>query len=444
MVLRCDCTSSIHSPSSRSALFIKYYFPFNKFELIRVVKSVRQSCDVPPEILHMLETFRMMVNDCIRIGLQHDASTLKRLAMLSYCQLARYRILSQYKKAAISRAAAILSNRKKSIRRGHQTKNPCMMKPILASYRGFKIDSDNFGIPIGNNQYYRIPLNRYLKLILMCDPTISLRSFTLTPSSISISYSKDVDEMECYGMVGIDRNLKNITVGNINEVIQYDLSKAADIAENTRSIMRSFRRNDARIVRNLASKYGRRRNNRVKQLLHKVSKFVVQKAKQEKTALVFEDIRHIRSMYQRGNYQNKSFRAKMNSWDFSEIKRQMQYKAKAEGLPSIQLTGEQTRGTSSLCPQCGTRTQAAARGDVWHQRQLWCEQCQRWCDRDVIAAMNLSLRGLLQFSSPQGAASEAMLLGIGYFRPIIRRVDAAKLNSRKLVVHCGFSRTTIV
>ena len=59
--------------------------------------------------------------------------------------------------------------------------------------------------------------------------------------------------------MGIDRNLRNVTVGNAEQVTYYDVSKVVEIAENTRSIVRSFKRNDVRIRREIAAKYGRRR-----------------------------------------------------------------------------------------------------------------------------------------------------------------------------------------
>ena len=80
---------------------------------------------------------------------------------------------------------------------------------------------------------------------------------------------------------------------------------------------------------------------------------------------------------------------------------------------------------------------------------LWCQRCKTWTDRDVIAALNLSMRGRSRFyrSLPQseaaegrsqgadsasftqveekGLASEAME-GNGT-RTLILRVDASKL-----------------
>lgn len=167
---------------------------------------------------------------------------------------------------------------------------------------------------------------------IVSDPSLKLRSFTLTADSLSICISKEVQTIECTSIEGIDRNLRNLTVGNESNVVQYDLSKATDIAENTRSIVRSFKRNDVRIRRKLYRKYGLRRKRRVNQLLNRLTKAIVQQVKQKTSAIAFEDIRHIRKMYQKGNYQGCSFRARLNGWSFAEVKRQIEYKAAWEGI----------------------------------------------------------------------------------------------------------------
>lgn len=228
-----------------------------------------------------------------------------------------------------------------------------------------------------------------------------------------------------------------MTTGNVECVVQYNVSKLVDIAENTRSIVRSFRRNDVRIRKKIYAKYGRRRKDRTHQLLHKLSKTVVGHAKEKKAAIVFEDISCIRQLYLRGNGQGRSHRAKMNLWPFHELERQIAYKAAWEGIPVIQLSKQETRGTSKLCPQCGKRTQVAERNDIMHKRQLWCECCRRWQDRDILAAMNIFYKGLLRFSSSQSAASEAMVQEPVHKETVILRVDAAKLSP----IQSGLDRT---
>ena len=77
------------------------------------VKSVWQYYVPVDDVLRLLDVFRRMVNDSIRIGLLNDASSLRRLSLLSYNQLAHYDSPSCYKLCAISRAAGILAARKK-------------------------------------------------------------------------------------------------------------------------------------------------------------------------------------------------------------------------------------------------------------------------------------------------------------------------------------------
>ena len=86
------------------------------------VKSVWQYYVPVADVLRLLDLFRRMVNDCLRIGLLNDASSLRKLSLLSYNQLARYDSPSYYKLCAISRAAGILAARNKSVRRGFPTR----------------------------------------------------------------------------------------------------------------------------------------------------------------------------------------------------------------------------------------------------------------------------------------------------------------------------------
>jgi putative transposase len=157
--------------------------------------------------------------------------------------------------------------------------------------------------------------------------------------------------------------------------------------------------------------------------LHHVSKTVVQHSKENKTAIAFEDIRRIRQLYQRGNYQGRTYRGRLNNWSFADIKRLITYKAAWEGVPVIQLSKSETRGTSKLCPRCGKKITQVDRF-----RQLWCAECKRWMDRDVVAAMNLSIKGLARFASSKGLANEAMKGNPT--TTVILRVDASKLTFR--------------
>ena len=308
-----------------------------------------------------------MTNECIRIGLMNDASSLKRLSSLSYKELKRYNVPSYYKLCAISKAAGILASRKKSIKRGFETKDPYLKRSILVSCYSFRIVNDKLRIPLGNKRFEEIPLVEHT-LKVLSDKSLKVNSFTLTESSLSLCISKQVEQLVPLAAVGIDRNIRNLTAGNRSKVIYYDMTKIVKIGEITKDIVRSFKRNDVRIRKELASKYGTRKRNRIQNILNKISKNIVQSALESKEAIVFEDIKYIRSMYRRGNYQGKDYRRLMNNnWPFYEIKRQIEYKAQWLGVPIIHLTKKETRGTSLECPSCGERLQKAL-SDVQRKR----------------------------------------------------------------------------
>src|SRR5213594_2493330 len=75
---------------------------------LRVVKAVRQNYRPTEEILSLLEDFRCMVNDCVRIGLRENLTSMKSLSMKAYHQLSTYDIPTCYRLTAISRALGIL------------------------------------------------------------------------------------------------------------------------------------------------------------------------------------------------------------------------------------------------------------------------------------------------------------------------------------------------
>src|SRR3989442_1556051 len=76
-----------------------------------------------------------------------------------------------------------------------------------------------------------LPYFEAILLLILTSPLLNEPTISLVVSAIWTA--------------GLDRNLRNVTYGNEGRVIQYDLSKAVQIAETTREIVGSFRRGDA-------------------------------------------------------------------------------------------------------------------------------------------------------------------------------------------------------
>ena len=390
------------------------------------VKSVWQHYTPTRDVLELLEVFRRMVNESVRIGLANDVFSLRRLSLLSYNQLAQYDSPSCYKLCAISRAAGILAARKKSLKRGFPTRTPYAVRQQLVSCYRFKAKNDGLEIPIARGRHLSIPLTRHT-LDVISQPGVAVRSFTLTRNRLSLSIARDLATVECTSTVGVDRNLRNLTVGNDRETRHYDLSETVRIASTTIRIVASFRRDDARIRGAIASKYGERRTARIGHLLNTTTKTIVALAVQRRQALVLENIQGIRSLYRKGNSQGRRYRGRMNGWSFSEAQRQLEYKARWACLPVIRLSKRETRGSSMTCPRCGERLQS----DKRLKRKLWCSKCRVVMDRDRLAAVNLARRGRVRFArsrpliEAQGGAVEAVK---GNPTPtVIPGVDAPKL-----------------
>src|SRR5437660_6076690 len=195
-----------------------------------------------------------MVNDSIRIGLLNDASSLRGLSFLSYNQLAHYDSPKCYKLSAISRAAGILAARKKSLRRGFPTRTPYAVRQQLVSCYGFKTKNGGLEIPISRGKRLSLPLTRHT-IDVISQPGVEVRSFILTRNRLCLCIARDVAPVECSSTVGVDRNLRNLTVGDDQETRHYDLSATVRIAKTTVRIVASFGRDDTRIRANIASKY---------------------------------------------------------------------------------------------------------------------------------------------------------------------------------------------
>jgi putative transposase len=367
----------------------------------------------------MMETFKDMVNCCIRIGLENNCSSIKKLSLFSYHTLKDYQIQSYYKLTAISQAAGRLAQMKKDIKKGRKAKSPYIRKPYLVSWHGFKINGMLLSFPVSNREFANILLNDYVVKILS-DKTLQPRTFTITPTTLSITVRKNIEEVKPESIIGIDRNLRNITVSTPQQAIMYKTNKILSIKENSQSVKASFRLNDRRVKNRFFAKIRARQTRRVNQYLHKITKDIVEEAKETKSALVLENLTGIRKLYRKGNGQGNNYRRKMNSWSFYEFQRQLQYRAAWEGIP---VSFIDPKRTNQLCPRCGGQLQE----DRLYRRKLWCSNCMRFMDRDVVASMNVAYKWWSRFCHPRGILVEAMMGNIGLFEPLIPSVDGNKL-----------------
>jgi putative transposase len=348
---------------------------------------------------------------------------------------------SCYKVGVITRACAVVESRRKSAKRGIEVSRPMPLKSVVCIISAFFITAKGrLFIPLRKrDEYADVLLNQHAQKMLAGK---KLRSLTITPGSLSICYSDNVELIPIRTVYGVDRNEKNLTFGNRGRIVHLDMSETVRIKQTTREIVRSFKRPDMRVQKRLASKYWRRAANRTSQILHAATNLIVKDATENGAALALEDLDGMRRMYQRGNGHGRNYRFRLNSWPYWKAYRMLEYKSAWKGVTFIPLTRAETYGSSSECASCGERLHSPEREDAEHERTLWCQRCKVWTDRDVNAALNLSERGRSRFDrsllQPAGRQQQVILLaggkglageavmGNGTKTPILR-VDASKL-----------------
>ncbi len=367
---------------------------------MRAIKAVQQYYTPGSEILWMLEQFRQMLNECVRIGLSENVTSFKSLSTKAYNQLAAYQVMSYYKLCAISKAAGILRNYHKAVRKNSRTREPYARRLQLITCYGFKIKTldKTLLLPFKPKQPLPIPLNAHVIRILS-EPNIQIRSVTLTHERVSICYAKEVEPIQPRGLMAIDRNLDNLTLADSDgRIMRKDLARATLVKARCREIRSHIRRNDQRIRQQVTAKYGHKQCEKVRQILHHASKQVVMDAKSREFGVVMEKLTGIRRLYRKGNWQGRAYRGRMNSWSYYELQRQIEYKAHWEGIQVIYVN---PNGTSVKCSICGSRMKPE------ENRTLKCRSCGFIVDRDVNAARNILARGM-RFV-PVASAREAMV-----------------------------------
>ncbi|MGC8562161.1 MAG: RNA-guided endonuclease InsQ/TnpB family protein [Thermoplasmata archaeon] len=146
--------------------------------------------------------------------------------------------------------------------------------------------------------------------------------------------------------LGIDRN----TTGHIAVVANPQTGKVLKLGKKAEHIHRKYREIRRKLQK--AKKYRplkkiKNRENRViRDLNHKVSRKIVEIAKEQNAGIKLEKLDGIRN----NKKQTKSFNYGLSSWSFYQLQKFIEYKAKLDGIP---ITCVEPRNTSKECSRCG-------------------------------------------------------------------------------------------
>ncbi len=342
-----------------------------------------------------------MVNEAIRIGFERKAKNRFQLITMVYDYFKRrYGLHTHYILNACECAFSMLRNRR-------------WKKRPYAKHLFMKLDNQTYQlnymllkIPVKPREFMLIPLKGgEYQLSLLRDENLKRGSITITPSTVIVAFSKESFLMEPLRMVAYDINEKSVVSSDGEKV---DLSKIANMKFQYSKLRASIAKDthrDRRIKQRLLSKYGWRERRRVIQSLHKASKAIVERAKAMKAGIILERLTHILKSHRRGNGEGRRMRGRLHRWSFHELQRQIDYKARWEGVPVYYVRAS---NTSKTCSQCGFINKALTVEKCWI-----CPNCGVQHDRDLNAAINLLSRfkeACVVRRSYEGSAMGAMVL----------------------------------
>jgi len=365
---------------------------------------VKHGAEGMKEIGNLLSAFQEMVNYAIKRGLEKGYS-LKRLHAECYQTFkSKYDFHTHIYPQAYRVAQSIIKSWKS--RKG---KEPVMRKRIVRVPKTiFEIDAERsvLILTIRPKRRVEIPLelSDYHKELLSKG---EVKEILLGEKFVYIPIRVHVDLSDPRGFVAVDVNEDNITY------VASD-GKAAKIYLGIKRIRETYHEKRRKIQREvggkkrgeLLRKYAEREKNKVKDILHKATRFIADTLKGY--GFILENLKGLRKSANRkvkkynkksGRVQEVSVRTKemkrrLNSLPFHRIQSYIEYKALLNGSPVDYIS---PHNTSKICARCG--------GLVNSQRA--CPVCG--LDRDINACLNLLDVG--RCGAPERLSVEVMKVG---------------------------------
>ncbi len=248
-----------------------------------------------------------------------------------------------------------------------------------------KIVGDRIRITIQPGRYEYIKINTKNKKFAEYGRN-RLSEVLITDRIVSLSFSIEENKTAGEELMGTDLNFSTVDFTVIDrETMEITAVKTLPIVEMAK-IQNDFSRRRRKLQKHLRNPQKRkkklkqtrgRQQNRVKDAMHKLSSSLVKE--HPGSSFILEDLRNIRNT---AKPQSKKLRTYLNRWPYNQFQRMIEYKSKNK---TIYVNPE---GTSSECPICGGRL----KHPIWKISR--CENCGRDYDRDRLASLAISLRGL--------------------------------------------------
>jgi putative transposase len=353
---------------------------------IKVTKSLIIEYRKNEEMEKLLEDFRDMVNFCIKKGLKYGYC-LKKLHENCYKELKKKYTYSTY---IIASSYRITQSIIRSWKANRGKEKPIARKKLIRLHKIiFKIDLENNQLIVNYKPkqeiFLQLKLSDYHKQQIKNASKIG--EVLVNERHVYIPLIYEVNLVKPEKFVAIDVNENNIAFvssdGKFGKIETGIREIKVEYAEKRRKIQRIRNKRKREI---LLKKYKEREQNRTRDVLHKVSKFIVENFKGY--GIVMEDLKCLRRTVNRkikkmNKYNNKIekvsvnsdfMKFRLNSFPFRMIQFYIQYKSLLNNSPVYFVN---PKNTSKICFRCGGTINSSK----------FCPNCG--LDRDINACLNI-------------------------------------------------------
>ncbi len=344
-----------------------------------------------------------MVNRGIREALEKNLTARGSLNKYSETLAREYRVNGSHARRAMELALSLDKGHRRRLRKGVTGRVPYCLRPFLhADDATFHLDPSTghvrlslrngewAGFDIRLSDHHRATLERgelkQLRLTLGRAVLIIERAVP-EPYPPKTVLALDTNERSLDGVALSSRRAVPVTVP------YPEVSRIQHRHFVSRRKLGRKKAHDRRVGRRLGGREGRREHARVSQLLHLVSKGLVETSRRRQAAIILEDL-HL----PRGGGRSRRLRRRLSSWPQRELHRQIEYKAEERGVPIIRVN---PRYTSKTCPRCGEVKERRNRVG----RVFVCGRCGWRCDRQLNAGLNICRTALREWVTPTSNSS---------------------------------------
>lgn len=237
---------------------------------------------------------------------------------------------------------------------------------LIIPSQGIKFENEKIHIPC-------------LKLALVLDKEFcSINQIEIGKEYAFISVTVEENEqIKTKKAIGVDLN----TTGHCAVIGIPETGKVKKLGKKAHHIHKKYK-----AIRRSLQKQGQykkvkeikdRESRIVRDLNHKISKEIVETAKEEKAGINLEDLTGIRN----NKKQAKSFKYSLNSWSYYQLGMFISYKAKLAGIPVTYINPAYTSQACSVCGKLGER----------NKKSFKCPNCGHVENADVNASFNIGV-----------------------------------------------------